>query len=315
MDWSPSESPSAVRGVFRFFTHNGWLKLISLIFAIVLYMIVRSEQVREYSKVARVKIITAANVMVVGSPERAIDVTVRLPNTLFSQPPSDEQLVGVLDVSPEKIGKLRVKVTKENFPNLDKRYRLVIPDPSVEIELDHVIRKRVAVRAVLQGPPPEGLEVEKVIVEPSEVEVVGAQRELSKVEMLSTSPINIQEIDKNFSVITKLVLEDFSSMKVNDDKINVQVIVGQKKAMKLFRGIPIEVLSTEELQIRPASIDIELQGQKEVIDALKSTDVRAFVDASRLESGWQERKVLLKIPPNTSLVSVNPDQVSVQLVK
>jgi YbbR domain-containing protein len=315
VDWSPSESPSAVRGVFRFFTHNGWLKLISLIFAIVLYMIVRSEQVREYSKVARVKIITAANVMVVGSPERAIDVTVRLPNTLFSQPPSDEQLVGVLDVSPEKIGKLRVKVTKENFPNLDKRYRLVIPDPSVEIELDHVIRKRVAVRAVLQGPPPEGLEVEKVIVEPSEVEVVGAQRELSKVEMLSTSPINIQEIDKNFSVITKLVLEDFSSMKVNDDKINVQVIVGQKKAMKLFRGIPIEVLSTEELQIRPASIDIELQGQKEVIDALKSTDVRAFVDASRLESGWQERKVLLKIPPNTSLVSVNPDQVSVQLVK
>ena len=127
--------------------------------------------------------------------------------------------------------------------------------------------------------------------------------------------INIQEIDKNFSVITKLVLEDFSSMKVNDDKINVQVIVGQKKAMKLFRGIPIEVLSTEELQIRPASIDVELQGQKEVIDALKSTDVRAFVDASRLDSGWQERKVLLKIPPNTSLVSVSPDLVSVQLVK
>lgn len=295
----------------RLFTHNGWLKLVSLIFAIFLYLIVRSEQVREFTKVAKVRVLTAPDTIVVGPSERAVDVTVRFPGSIFFRQPVEKELLGVIDATHDRMGKIRIRLTRENFPDLDKRFTLVIHDPWLEIDLDKRDKKKVSVRAVLQGLPKEGLSIDRVIVEPREVEVSGARREISKIETLSTSPINIELIDRNFSSLTKLVFEESSSIRVSHDKVNVQVIVGPEKVSRVLKGVPV-MQAASRWEVRPGFIDLEVQGQKDYVNALKVSDFHASLDVQGVGGEWQERKVVLKIPANTSLVRVTPDTVSVR---
>lgn len=312
---SAQGSATFSQNIWKVVSHNGWLKLLSLAFALVLFLIVRSEQVREVTRTARLKIVTAPNVMVVGPAERGIDVTIKMPHSIFVQQPTDSDLVGELDVSRQKIGKLRVRLSRENFPGLDKKFALVIHDPWLEIELDNLVKKRVAVRAILQGLPKDGLSVERVIVEPRDVEISGARREVSRIDTISTSAINIEHIDRNFTSLAKLALEESSSIRVSHDKVNVQVVIGQNRVSRLFRMVPVEAANVARLDLRPPYIDVEIQGQREIIEPLRSADIRASIDSSGLSTEWQERKIALKIPPNTTLARVVPDKVLARLKK
>ena len=304
------EDSTPLAALMRLFSHNGWLKIVSLIFACFLFLIVRTQQVREFSRTARVKIVSADNVIVVGSPERVVDVTVKLPESLFSRQPSDDELLGELDLRAERLGKIRLRLSRENFPLLDKRYSLVVHDPWLEVELDALVRKKVAVKAVLQGLPKDGLEIERVVVSPAEVEIEGARKEIAGLEAVSTSPIDIENIDKTFSSLARLVLQDSSSAKIRDDKVNVQVAVGPRKSVRVFRGVPVETQGNARATVRPEVVQVEIQGEESYLQTLRPGEVRAFVDASELQPGWQDRKIRLKIPADTSLVRVTPDTVS-----
>jgi YbbR domain-containing protein len=300
--------------IWRVFFHNGWLKLISLLFSGFFFLIVRTQQVREFSRTAKLHIVTADNVVVVGNKERVVDVTVKLPESLFSRQPSDEELSGEIDLRNERLGKIRLRLSRDNFPLLDKRYQLTVHDPWLEVDLDAVVRKRLPVKAVLLGLPRNGLEIVRVVVSPEEVEVEGARREVSRLESLNTSPIDIENIDKNFSSLTRIVLDDTTSMSVGDDKINVQVLVGPRKSSRVFRSVPVVLAGIGKGalkgEVRPAFVEVEIRGEETYLQSLDLDDVRAFIDAGEPTGDWQERKIRLKIPANTSLVRVAPDTIS-----
>jgi YbbR domain-containing protein len=308
-------TPTVFEKIKNIFLKDGALKLLSVSLAIFLFIIVKNQQVREFTRSARIKIITSETSVLIGPAERSVDVTVRLPENLFSRLPTDEELTGQLDLRKEKPSKLRVRLSRENFPLLDKRFSLVVHDPWLEAELDALVRKKLSVKAVLQGLPAQGLEVDRVLVVPEEVEVAGSRRELQKSEFISTSPLNIDNIDKTYSSIVKLVTEDFSSLRIADEKVNVQVLVSQKKLIKKMGAVPVEFEGIKKVDIRPNFIDVEISGPTEVLQVLKPFDVRAFVDTSSLESGWQERKIKIKLPKLVQVHQLTPETVSVRLLQ
>lgn len=311
-----SQSTGAARPLLlRLVFNNGWLKAISFVFAVFLFLLVRSEQVKEVTRVAKVRVLTAPNVIVVGPSEKAVDVTIRFPHSIFFRQPSDAELMGEVDATHEKMGKLRVRLSRENFPSLDRRFTLVIHDPWIEIDLDSRVKRRVPVRAVLQGLPRDGMNIERVIVEPREVEISGAKREVAKIDTLSTSPINIENIDSNFTSLTKLVMDDSSSVRVSHENVNVQVIIGPHKVPRTFHLVQLESPPGLRLDMRPSHIDVQVQGQEDFIKELKPSDIHATVDAVGVSREWRDKKVIVKIPANTTLVSVSPDSVSVRTRK
>ena len=208
------------------FFHNFALKTLSLSLAIVVYLLLRYQKVYEYPRVARLRIVSGPNHVVVGPDERTVDVTVRGPSAFFAQPPSERDLIGSLDISREKIGRIRVRLTRENFPLLDKNYGLTIHDSIIETELDTKITRTVAVRGLLQGEPQHPLGVHRILVEPSTVEVTGSKRELQKIENISTLPINISGIKTTQIMTVQLALEDFLSVRAKPDRVQVQVLLG-----------------------------------------------------------------------------------------
>jgi YbbR domain-containing protein len=310
------EAPGVRRFLWGLIAHNFWLKVLSVAFSIVLFFSVQTEETREYTKAARLKIITDEKIMVLGPQERAVYVTVKLSSSLFARQPDDNELTGELDVRNQKPGRVRLRLSSDNFPALDsKRYNLIIHDPWIDLDLDNVMNKEVQVRVPVEGRPRDGFVVEKVIVNPEKVHVVGAKRELQKLVELSTSIVNIDGIDKSFSARSKVVIDDNSSIHVKDDWVQVQVAVGPQKAVRTFSAVPVEAQNGRVVESRPTHVEVELTGDRAVLEALRPSDVRIYVNTGNLASGWNTRPVRIRIPEGTSFVRVIPDEVLVRAVR
>ncbi|MEN9529487.1 MAG: hypothetical protein RI932_1360 [Pseudomonadota bacterium] len=215
---------TVIHRVTRIFTQNLGLKILALGFSLALFLIVRNQQVREFNRIVRVRFQTEQGVIVVGPTERIVNVTLRMPDTLFSRVPSDEELTGDVDLRKERLGKIRVGLSSENFPNLDKRYSLTMQEPWLDVELDRLETKKVTVKAVLQGSPKLGFEISRVTVNPSEVELTGARMALTKIDSISTIPVDVSNLGgKDYTAQAGLALDLGSSFKPSIDKVTVKV--------------------------------------------------------------------------------------------
>lgn len=224
---------SFVSRLFRPIVHNLGLKLLSVGFAIALFLIVRSQQVREFNRAVRVRLHTENGVLVIGPQERVANITLRMPDTLFTRLPTEEELTGEVDLRKENLGKIRVSLSGENFPNLDRRYSVIIHDPWLDIELDKLVQKKVQVKAVLQGAPRIGYEIQRVTIDPPEIELSGARQDLVRLESISTIPVDVSNLGpKDYSAQAGLALDLGASIKPTTiDKVTVKVSFVEKKAL------------------------------------------------------------------------------------
>lgn len=315
MTWQNREQPGLFKMTWKLLSHNGGLKFLSILFSVLLFLILRTQQTRELQRTAKLKINTAENVVLIGSWERPVDVTVRLPNSIFAGVPSESALMGELDLTREKPGKVRVHISRENFPLLDARYGLVIHEQWLDIELDAKVRKKVPVRAVLQGSPADQLIIEKTIVTPDEVEVRGARRELSNLDFLSTMPINVDGISNNMSANAKLSVDEFSSMKTSSERVDVEIFVGAKLSRRIFENILVHANFPGKFKIMPTRIDVEVQGSEQAISKLRTSNIYAYVEPPQKQDEWNRERVLFRLPENVSLVRSAPETVSIKVEK
>ncbi len=312
------EQSSIFKLIFKMVINNFWLKVISVVFAIVLFSIVRTDKDMSFEKVAKIKLITAPSMIILGSSERTLDVTIKQQNSLFSVSPTDTELTGEIDILSETPGRVRVKVTKESFPNLPKHYAIFIDRPFIDVDIDKLQEKVIPVQAVLKGEPQPGLTIEKVTVLPSQIKVTGARQELARTQSLFTIPIIIEGIKNTLSTEANVELEDNSSLNALEKNVKVTVTLSPRKYNRIFRAVPIEFTGASKniiskLQIRPRVVDIEVSGEKDILKNLDPSDVRVILDTADLETGWQDKRVILKIPDNVTLVKMNPDTISVHL--
>ncbi len=312
----PNENSSFLKELIGLITRSFWLKFLSLLFAIVLFFIVRTDKEVVYERMAKIKIVTLPNMTILGSNERFLNVSIRIQNSLFSIPPTENELSGEVDISTENPEKINIKITRENFRHLPKHYSIFIERPYIDIETDKLIEKTLPVQVVLKGEPAAGLIIAKVAVKPEQIKVSGARQELLRLDTLNTLPINIDGVSNTITTLVPLDVGDKTSLKLPTSSVQVVVNLSSKKFNRLFRAVPVELVGLsknlmKQVELRPKSIDVEISGDKEVIRDINPSEIRAYIYSSDLEYGWQDKKITLKIPENVSLVKMIPDSLSV----
>lgn len=318
MQRSASDRSFSLRALSRVLTNNFGLKFLSFAFAMVLFFIVRTDKETIFEKMAKIKIVTLPNMTVIGSEERYINVSVRLQNSIFSVPPSDAELTGEVYITTIVPGKVNVKITRENFSRLPKQFAVFIDRPYIEVETDRLIEKNLSVHAVLQGEPAAGLVVNTVTTLPEALKVSGARQELIGLENLNTVPIKIDGANKTFSSTVPIDLTDRPSLKIPTTSIQVVVTFTAKNLTKMITNVPVTIRGVskethKKISLYPEVIAVEITAPKERLERLSAQDVRASIDGSALQAGWQDRKIILQLPENTSLIKTIPDSISVHL--
>ncbi|MBE0598858.1 MAG: YbbR-like domain-containing protein [Desulfuromonadales bacterium] len=221
-------------------TENWILKLVSLTFAIVLWFFVMGERKLEVGFQVPLQLENIpVGLMVANEVPNLIDVRISGPRTvLMNLQPSDIRLA--VDLKELQPGVTSFKRLEErlNIPSALKVTRL---SPSfVDVKLERIRQKSVAVRPVFSGTPAPGYQLGAIQASPSTVSIEGAESELKDVPDVTTEPIEVEGVRESFTLMVPLQYPGRYSYLKNQQTAEVRVTIEPVTGADTAPALPVE---------------------------------------------------------------------------
>ncbi|NOY12485.1 MAG: YbbR-like domain-containing protein [Deltaproteobacteria bacterium] len=191
--------------MFKMLTENWTLKLLSLAFALILWMFIMGERRQEVGYLVPLELQNIPpGLMIANEVPSLVDVRISGPRTLLMKVSPNDISIAV-DLSDLKPGLTTFKRLEERL-NLPSGLRVTRLSPSfIDLKLERIKQKRVPVKITLVGEPLAGYQVGRVSAVPARVVVEGAESELKSVNEVTTDPVDLNGVKEGFSLIVPLV--------------------------------------------------------------------------------------------------------------
>jgi YbbR domain-containing protein len=208
-------------------SENWILKLLSLIFALVLWFFVMGERRQEIGFSVPLKLENIPqDLMLANEVPNLVDVRISGPRTLLMNlSPQDISIsVDLKDLKPGLTSFKRLD-EKLNIPSALKVTRL---SPSfVDVKLERIKEKQVPVVVSIEGAPAAGYRLVATSLNPAKVTVVGAEGELKDVREVTTEAISVTDVTESFSLMVPLNYQGKYSQLKEQEAIEAQVTIGK----------------------------------------------------------------------------------------
>lgn len=206
-------------------TENWVLKLLALVFACILWFFVTGEQKLERSYAVPLELKNMpAGMMVANEIPSLVDVRISGPRTLLLNLQLQDIgiAVNLKDLEPGLITLKRLE-ERLNLPGPLKVTRL---SPSyIDVKLERVVSKNVAVKHQLSGKPAAGYRVAKVNIKPRQVMIEGAESEVAGVDSVITEKLDLTDARTTLREEVSLVYPGRYSNLKNNQAVAVEVVV------------------------------------------------------------------------------------------
>lgn len=248
------------------------------------------------------------------------------PQSVFLKGPkswvnSVSEVIAEVDVT-NRTSDIKVSVPIKLVDEQGNDIRGVEKDPNVvEVEIPIYRTKKVPIEIETIGELPSDYEVNNFKVTPSVVELKGYEEVLKEVSSVKTVPIDINELIRNKSVETDLVLPEGVEL-VNPD-LNVKVGLNLErittKSFDLsFEDIIVNNLG-EDLYIENrdtiGSIIVNLKGKEKRLNNINNSSIVAEIDLSRLDEGTHDVPINIQDIDGITIESVVPSSINIVLKK
>lgn len=232
--------------MFKFLTENWTLKLISLVFALLLWMFIMGERRLEVGYLVPLELQNIPDdLMVANEVPSLVDVRVSGPRTLLMKvSPNDISII--VDLTDLKPGLTTFKRLEERL-NLPSGLRVTRLSPSfIDLKLERIKQKVIPVRISLEGEPLPGFQVGRVRAVPDRILIEGAETELKGVSEVTTEKVELNGVNEGFSVIVPLVYRGTYTSLKDDKTTEVQVEVLPVEPLPLNDENTIDTQRTNE---------------------------------------------------------------------
>jgi YbbR domain-containing protein len=190
--------------MFKLITENWTLKLMSLVFALMLWFFIMGERRLEVNYRVPLELQNLPReLMVANEIPSMVDVRISGPRTLLMKvSPNDISItVDLTGLSPGLTSFRRL----EERLNLPSGLRVTRLSPSfVDVRLERVQQKTVPISILLAGEPMNGFGVGTVRAMPDQVVIEGAESELKNVTNVTTDEVDLSGVNSSFSLIVPL---------------------------------------------------------------------------------------------------------------
>ncbi len=290
------------------------LKLVSMVIAVTLFVIVRSDKDAASGAYVKVVYTLPEDRVLMSEPVGEVRVGVRGPWTRLSR--FDER-----DLEPIRVDLRNVHESELRFDEgmikLPVGLRVASVSPSeVKLEFESRVQKRVAVQPLLEGGPAPGFQVSRVSASPAEVTVDGGKSAVEAFARAPPRPLRIvgarglvrgeQALDPPPPQLRFL---DVSLVTVEAD---VQPAIIER----VFETLPVKLTGLARLDgmVEPPVAQLILRGPSDLIDSIKQSEVSLQVEGQLIDlrpPARYLRSVSVGGLPAGVAAEVQPDSVSV----
>jgi len=267
------------------FFENGWLKLLSLVLATLLFYF--SKQPAASIRISGVPVEfvgVPAGMEIVHLDSPVVNLQLRGPRNLLAGLSGNEITVPV-NLSNREQGE-RVAHLQLADIKLPERVEVMSASPaSLRLRLERTVNQWVKVRPLTEGQPPEGFELYDVTVNPEIVQIEGPEREVSRVEFLSTETINLTRRNSSFSRQVDLeVPTPLRIVKASD--VSLTFKIGEHRVKRVVQGVVLQPPDSEGTvpAARLTKIAVELWGPESLVNELKAPDIVAISEGGKTSS-------------------------------
>ena len=301
--------------LYRAFTQNIGTKLISVIVAVVLWVVVFNSWEVEVTQKVPLKIVAPAGYMV--ETETPEEVSVRLvgPQSFLRSIIDQPQEPIRIEVKERKIGRINYRLFSDQVPVPSRVEVLDINPKVVPIYLDQVSRKKVKLKAQFNGSLPKEYDLERVEITPPEIKIQGSSQVLKGLNVIETRPINLNNIKNPQTIPAKLDLKA-SGVKVLGPQPKVQLLVRSKKeANYRLRNVKVRhSFDKRSVEIIPSKVTVLVRIKKEDLKNINESNVIAQIPHRSYKTGQTfKSEVSIKLPENVGFVSIEPEKVQVRI--
>lgn len=300
--------------LFQLFSGNTGAKIVSLIVAIVLWVVVLGSRAVEVTKEIPIAITTPPDFIV--SNEVPEKVLFRLSGpkaflrAILDRP---EEPIRV-NLSGAKAGLVTYRFFADNI-RLPIGVRVLQVNPtSMIVKLESQKTKEVPVRLEMKGSLPEGYVLKGVEVTPKTVKLRGPE---SRIEGITEAPANAVDLSQLRASLQAAAQFDVARLGVRIEgetpQISIQVVAVQANYKIRVKGSDIRIHSAHHARIDEPAVIVYVRMEQEEIQKLDPTQVLVEADLEGKTKGRHVAKLKVSLPPNVGVVRVVPDSVRVTL--
>ena len=298
------------------FRHLG-LKALSLVLALLLWMIVSGEETVERGLRVPLELLQVpAGLELTGEVPATVDVRVRGASGSLSRV-STGDVVAVLDLRSARSGRRLFPLTPEQV-RVPFGVEVVQVQPSaLAMAFESSASRQVPVVPAVDGRPAPGYVVGLMTADPKTVEVIGPETAVRRVTEALTEPVSVSGARDHVrqSVILGLLDPSLRLKNVRAAMVTVQIVPAPLE--RSLRGRPVHlrnVPGTLEAQAIPSAVDLTLRGSREALARVEADDIVAYVDLAGLGPGQYSLTVHADSSPEAGVTRIEPPSVQVQII-
>ncbi|HVP91188.1 MAG TPA: CdaR family protein [Terriglobales bacterium] len=196
------------RGIRDFFVRNWGLKLVSIVLALILWLVLVPAD-----KVTSEKTLTVPlevrdipdKMEIVDRSVTAVDVTVRAPNRILDQI-TPSTVAARLDLEKATVYQLEYPLNKSIISLPVGADVLEIRPNKVQIKLEWTREATLDVHASVRGRVAAGFRIAQIEVDPTDVIVAGPESKVRGKDAVTTAPVDVTDLDRTKEFEVDLIL-------------------------------------------------------------------------------------------------------------
>jgi len=297
--------------------NNIFLKILSVLLAISLWLIVATSDYDQIQFNVPVKLINVPDKKVAVTDESLINVTLNGPRLVLNSLSYNDVSVEV-DVSNFSGYKTdyRIKPSDVKVPSSVNVVR--IQPAEITVTIDKIIHKNIEVTPAFIGEPAEGFKVGSLQITPSEVEVTGAASTLNDIDYIETLPINLSGKSEKMSYSVGLK-KSSGIKKIDPSQVEVTVIFSENMVKRKLSNIPVTVVKKNKdynYKLLTNEVDVQIDVRSDIADSkdLKKR-INIYVDVSQLAPGQYLRNIEYSSGENIKIIEITPGKARVEVTK
>jgi len=300
---------------------NWVLKLLSLLFALFLWYFVVGEDKVDMNVTLPVEIVNLPRDLIISNQfKKQLEVTVSGQRSLIRGMTS-QHISRTIDLSKAAPGAVVIQNNPDSISLPRGLSILRVQPPTLTLLLDRLIQKELSIKPVLVGNVHKNYSLESVTIEPSTLEISGPKSILAQEENLSTSPIDINDLDKSTVKQVPLALKPEIADLIGEPVVAVRFTIVELKKEMEFSTIPIEFdiatgKQTEVIyQLLPPTINLTAEIPQTLSQATNNIRslFHARISPETLEAGSSKHTVIVEGPPQAKILAIKPETVTLKI--
>ena len=204
-------------------------------------------------------------------------------------------------------------LAEEKIKNIDVR-----ADPSkVVLALDRKISRQIEVIPVITGYPKLGYDLIDYYTVPEKLDIIGPAALMEKITQVKTANVDVSGLEEDFSFRVPLIISEENLIITGEKYVEVYGRIGPAMLTKTFGPlslIPVQLPDNLKIEDDTLTGTVRVKASQKVINATKSEDFSLLLNCTGISRpGVYRVKVLAIVPMNVELITVNPDEISINV--